>query len=138
MSLLLRLINDLYIHICLNFGLYILHVLIITGSTQPEVGIYKRKQETKTRPRKRSRRQEKKKKKTRSRPRNRPRKKKKTFFFSWSFLVGFLVEFLFPFINSHLSWLNKRNASLNCIPRKTAMHNYIHSTLLLCISFETI
>ena len=56
-----------------------------------EVGIHKRKQEskkTRTRPRARSRKQEldqesdQENKKTRTRPRKRPRKKEKTFFFS--------------------------------------------------------
>ena len=58
----------------------------------PEVGIYKRKQESK---------------KTRKKELDQE-KRKFFFFFSWSsscflvFLIAFLVEFLFSFINSHL------------------------------------
>ena len=58
-----------------------------------EVGIYKRKQEskkTRLKPRKRSRKKEKKRKKTRSRPRKRPRKKEKHFL-SFFLLSCFLL-----------------------------------------------
>ena len=64
----------------------------LSSCAPSEVGIYKRKQESK---------------KTRTRPRKRPRKKEITFFFAWSlswlsscFLVVLLSCFLF--LNSHL------------------------------------
>ena len=56
----------------------------------PEVGIYKRKQESKKTKLDQESDQE-----TRTRPRKRPRKKEKTFFF---FLITFLVKFLFSYI----------------------------------------
>ena len=101
---------------------------------RPEVGIFKRKQEskkTRNRPRMRSRKQEnknstkktRKRKKTRTRQRKRPRKKKKSSFFSWSlswsssycflsffivFLFSWFLTFLFPLINSHL-WTSTKD-----------------------------
>ena len=69
-----------------------------------EIGIYKRKQESK---------------KTRTRPRKRRRQKDKTFFFSWSlsWSSSCFLTFLFSFINSHL-WVRKIR------PKKFNKKNY--------------